>query len=137
MTATVAILFGASLVAATPTPIEIWPEGDAGDVQRLATGIRSTFEHSPHFVLTSGHKPGTLYIYVPAKIVARSIGTRVEYSATLQISQAAPDAPERLSSVVHVNCWEDDLAGCGMGALARAEQFRAIPGLAFLKNTSP
>jgi hypothetical protein len=123
MTAALAILFGASLVAALPRPIEISNEGNTPEGQKVADGVRSAFQQSPHFVLSSGHKPQTLYVYIPAKIGTQTTGTRIEYLARLLISEAAPDAPERLSSAVHARCWEDDLVACGRDAVAEAERF--------------
>ena len=96
MTATVAILFGASLFAAMPTPVEIWTEGDAQ----------------------------TVYVYIPAKVSTRLAGGRVGYSAEIQISHGGPHVADRLSSLADVKCWEDDLIACGRGVLAVAEQFR-------------
>jgi hypothetical protein len=123
MTATLAILFGAALIAAVPRPIEISNEGKTPEGQKIAEGVRLAFAHSPHFVLSSGHKLQTLYVYVPAKIGTRKTGTRTEYFARLLISEAAPDAPERLSSAVHAHCPENDLAACGRDAVAEAERF--------------
>jgi hypothetical protein len=127
LTAIVAILVGAAILAAPPRPIEIWKEGDTGDVQRLTSGITRAFEQSPNFVLSSGHKPETLYVYVPSKIIMQSIGARVKYFAAIAISQAAPDAPERLSESVNVTCWEDDLAACGRDIIAHAQRFPLNP----------
>jgi len=124
MTATVAILFGASLFAAMPTPVEIWTEGDAHEVQRLADGVKSVFRQSPHFVLSYGGKPQTVYVYIPAKVSTRLAGGRVGYSAEIQISYGGPHVADRLSSLADVRCWEDDLIACGRRTLAVAEQFR-------------
>jgi len=123
MTAMIALAFGASLVAMTPRPVEISMAGQTGEAQKLSDGIRSAFQQSPHFILGTDHRLGTLYVYIPVKVGTRLVGKRVEYSTELELSQAAPNSPERLSSVVNVTCWEDDIVACGRSVLAKAERF--------------
>ena len=119
----IALAFVALLVATTPRPVEISMAGHTGEAQRLMDSVRSAFQQSPHFVLGSDHKRGTLYVYIPTKVSTRPVGTRVEYSAELELSQAAPNSAERLSSVVNVSCWENDMITCGRSVLAKAERF--------------
>jgi hypothetical protein len=55
-----AVLAGSA--STRPTLVELWHVGDDGLSPRVADQVETAYKRSPEFVLSSGHKPGTLVV---------------------------------------------------------------------------
>lgn len=112
-----AMLLGAMVAANSPVPIELWKTVDTGEVNRLADAIERAFGQSAQFSLSSGQKPGTIYLSLLFVISMRAeVGDSTFISASIGIAHAPPSAPQEARG--QVQCRDDDMAACGAEAVA-------------------
>jgi hypothetical protein len=82
--------------------------GDDSLSQRLADQVETAYKRSPEFVLSNGHKPGTLVVTIPTNVEWKRVGKRTQVLYSVEF--ASPE--NRTTSKATGSCWDDDLAKC-------------------------
>jgi hypothetical protein len=108
----------AQLVAADhpPTLVEVWSGGDDGLTNRLRDTIESAFKASSGFRLSSGKKPGTLFVTITSNVTWERVNKRTKVSYVVKFTSA--DSRDVGGSAG--SCWDDDLGKCASKILRDA-----------------
>ena len=79
-----AVAIYANGMSANPTPIEVWRGGDDGLTARLQDQLESGFKSSSDFIVSSGKKPGTLFVTIPTNVAWKQVSGRTKVSYTVE-----------------------------------------------------
>ena len=105
-------------------PVEVWPGGDDGLTLRLRASIEEEFKSSSAFALSSGKKPGTLIVTIPAHVGWKRVGKRMKVLYSIQFASINGKPLGRSKG----SCWDDVLTKCSekvvSDAVAAARKLR-------------
>lgn len=99
-----------------PIPIEVWRGGDDGLTLRLADALENAFKASPHFILSSGRKKGTLVVRIPTHVGWKQIGKRTRVLYNVEFASADDQNVGGSTG----SCWEDALTQCAAEVVNKA-----------------
>jgi hypothetical protein len=102
-------------------PVIISAGGDDGLTQRLADAVRTGFERSTAFVVTTAGTPSVLKVTIPAHVGWKQIGSRtqVTYQVVFERGGSRGIASRGF-------CWETDLADCSAQIVKQASRVVAL-----------
>lgn len=98
-------------------PIEFRHVGDDGLSKKLADQVENAFKRSPEFLLSSGRKPGTLFVMIPTNVDWKDVGPKTKVLYTVEFS--ADD--NRKIGGRKGSCWEDELPKCAAQIVEHAK----------------
>ncbi|WP_321470784.1 hypothetical protein [uncultured Paludibaculum sp.] len=108
VTGTILASTGGNSVSSEPIRVEVWIGGDDGLTLRLRDALEFAFRSSVDFTLSSGKKPGTLVVTIPANVDWKKIGRRTQVLYSAHFTSVDGKAAGNRSG----SCWADALDKC-------------------------
>lgn len=100
-----------------PVPVELWYLGDIGTTVRFANAVEKAIGGSSAFRMSSGQKPGTLIVRIPANVDGIELGDREQLTYGVEFQTST----EKLIGSTTGTCWGDELSVCAEFVVKQAE----------------